>query len=136
MNAPYCLFNYTSPCTCACVNELRTYTLHTIVFSSLVPPPSISISADGLGMPLYQGTARNLTCSHAVDPSVDTSYTADVTFSGPSGNEADQTGRFIFFPINTTDTGRYTCIVSITSEDQFVNDVSHSTTRIFTVEGV
>ena len=90
-------------------------------------------------MPLYQGTARNLTCSHAVDPSVDTSYTADFIFTGPSGNEDHSTGRFAiinFSPIDTTDTGNYTCIVSITSEDQFVNDVSHSSTKTFTVEGV
>ena len=111
-------------------------TIIQLSFLLVVPPPSITISADGLGMPLYQGTARNLTCSHAVDPSVDTSYTAHVIFTGPSGNEAHSTGRFNFFPIDTTDTGKYTCIVSITSEDQFVDGISNSTTRIFSVEGV
>ena len=93
--------------------------LHIYFPSVPVPTPSISVSNTGT---VYAGTPLSLTCDYTLSPSVDTSPDIAVTWM-VNGTAVDTTPDRIsidgatlsFSPVATSDSGRYTCELSVTA---------------------
>ena len=86
-----------------------------------MPTPSVMNST------LVAGTNTNLTCVYILEPplSVEATITwtvngVDLTTSGSSGISVEGT-YLVFFPLTTSDTGTYTCTLSLkTSNESFI----------------
>ena len=96
-----------------------------IYFSSVpVPTPSISVSNTGT---VYAGTLLSLTCDYNLSPSVDISPDIAVAWT-VNGRAVDTTPDRIsidgatlsFSPVATSDSGRYTCELSVTASQTHV----------------
>lgn len=81
------------------------------------PNPSISHSA------LIAGTEGNLTCGYTLSPSVDTHLMVDTSWMANSSKLATTRDERItisgstltFSPLNTSDSGRYTCTLTLSA---------------------
>ena len=88
------------------------------VLSWLVESPSLSTSREPNGM-LYVNQSVNLTCTATLPQHVDTSVTVVVTWTGPRGflsgitmeTQETYTNTATVNPLQTTDSGSYTCSV-------------------------
>ena len=89
-----------------------------------VPTPSIIVSnADNL----YIGTSLNLTCGYTLSPSVNTTVQAAVTWmvdgiavdTSPGRISTDE-ATLSFSPVATSDTGNYTCTLTISTSQTHV----------------
>ena len=96
-----------------------------LYFSSVpVPTPSISVSNTGT---VYAGTLLSLTCNYTLSPLVDTSPDIAVAWM-ENGRAVDTTPDRIsidgatlsFSPVATSDSGRYTCELSVTASQTHV----------------
>ena len=87
--------------------------------SSSVPVP-ISVSITGT---VYAGTLLSLTCDYTLSPSVDTSPDIAVAWmvdgravdTTPGRISIDGVDTLIFSPVATSDSGRYTCELHVTT---------------------
>ena len=96
-----------------------------------VPAPDVAISLSTQGT-IHQGTSLTLTCTATVDTSVNTGFDVNVTWS--STNTAALSGQFTtvsdrmgsghqftrtvtLSPVDTTDSGGYTCTATATPTD-------------------
>ena len=100
----------------------------------IVPPPSVSVNSSSSA---YAGTNFSLMCTIQLSTAVDTTVVINSTWCGPLGIPAGTrvvstaptgTGAryqtiLMFRPLNTSDSGNYTCeaTVSPSSESQFIN---------------
>ena len=98
-----------------------------------VPPPSVSVSNSS---GTYAGTNFNLTCTIELNTAVDTPVVvnsiwrgpvviptgAHVVASEPTGTGARYQTILMFRPLNTSDSGNYTCEVTVSPppESQFI----------------
>ena len=91
------------------------------VHLSTVPPPSVSVTNS---RSTYAGTNFNLTCTIELNTAVDTPVVVNSTWHGPVviptgtrvvASEPTGTGaRYLMFrPLNTSDSGHYTCEVTV-----------------------
>ena len=89
-----------------------------------VPTPTPFISASSS---LVAGAPLNLTCDYTLSPSVDTNVTASSvwTVNGTTVATSEDGGRIssdelslVFSPLTTSDTGRYTCTLTLTASPQ------------------
>ena len=103
------------------------------VHLSTVPPPSVSVTNSS---ETYAGTNFNLTCTIELNTAVDTPVVVNSTWHGPvvipTGTRviaSEPTGTGIryqtilmFRPLNTSDSGNYTCEVTVSPspELQFI----------------
>ena len=92
-----------------------------------VPVPTPSITASPSTGALYAGTSLSLTCDYTLSPSVDTtSQTAVVWMIGgaavdTSPGRISATGDTLSFsPLATSDTGSYTCQLTVTTQQTHV----------------
>ena len=117
-------------------NVLCVLCLHiTSMFVVLtVPPPSVSVTNSS---GTYAGTNFNLTCTIELNTAVDTPVVVNSTWRGPLGVPAGThviasgptaTGAryqtiLMFRPLNTSDSGNYTCEVTVSPspESQFIS---------------
>ena len=84
-----------------------------------VPTPSIAVSTENR----TAGTSLTLTCDYTLSPSVDTTVETEVVWTvngSPVATSADDhisiSGvSLIFSPLTTSDTGTYTCTLTITT---------------------
>ena len=99
-----------------------------------VPPPSVSVTNTSR---TYAGTNFNLTCTIELNPAVDTTVVINSTWRGPLGvpagtrvvaSELTGTGAryrtiLMFRPLNMSDSGNYTCEVTVSPspESQFIS---------------
>ena len=99
----------------------------------IVPPPSVNVTNSSA---TYAGTNFNLTCTIELNTAVDTPVVVNSTWHGPLGiptgtrviaSEPIGTGAryqttLMFRPLNTSDSGHYTCeaTVSPSPESQFI----------------
>ena len=74
--------------------------------------------------PRYAGTSFSLTCDFTLNPSVDTSPATAVSWrvSGTAINTSSDRitasgDRLIFSPLATSDSGSYTCEVTVTAQE-------------------
>ena len=104
-----------------------------------VPSPSISVSNTGS---VYAGTLLSLTCDYTLSPSVDTSPNIVVAWM-VNGRAVDTTpGRISidgatlsFSPVATSDSGRYTCELHVTtSQIHVTTDRSRQSAEDITVQ--
>ena len=97
---------------------------------STVPPPSVSVTNSSA---TYAGTNFNLTCTIELNTTVDTPVVVNSTWHGPvviptgtrvTASEPTGTGAryLMFLPLNTSDSGNYTCEVTVSPspESQFI----------------
>ena len=91
--------------------------------SPTVPAPTPSITASPSTGVLYAGTTLSLTCDYTLSPSVDTApQTAVVWMVGgaavdTSSGRISATGDTLSFsPLATSDTGSYTCELTVTAQ--------------------
>ena len=92
-----------------------------ILHSHAVPMVSIVTSGSA---PLYAGTSFSLTCNFTLSPSVDTSPATAVSWR-VSGTAVDTSSDRItasgdslsFSPLATSDSGSYTCEVTVTTQE-------------------
>ena len=89
-----------------------------------VPTPFITLSNTDT---VYAGTALNLTCDYTLSPSVDiTPQTAvawmvdGVTVDISPSRIATDGATLIFSPLTTSDTGSYTCTLTVTASQTHV----------------
>ena len=89
-----------------------------------VPPPSVNVTNSSR---TYAGTNFNLTCTIELNTAVDTPVVVNSTWCGPLGiptgtrvvaSEPTETGAryqtiLMFRPLNTSDSGNYTCEVTV-----------------------
>ena len=103
------------------------------VLFSAVPPPSVSVTNSS---DIYAGTNFNLTCTIELNTAVNTPVVVNSTWHGPMEiptdtrvNASEPTGTgakyqtiLMFRPLNTSDSGHYTCeaTVSPSPESQFI----------------
>ena len=101
---------------------------------STVPPPSVSVTNTSR---TYAGTNFNLTCAIELNTAVDTQVVINSTWRGPmviptgprvvasapTGTGARYQTILMFRPLNTSDSGNYTCEVTVSPspESQFIN---------------
>ena len=92
-----------------------------------VPVPTPSITASPSTGALYAGTSLSLTCDYTLSPSVDTApQTAVVWMVGgaavdTSPGRISATGDTLSFsPLATSDTGSYTCELTVTAQQTHV----------------
>ena len=92
-----------------------------------VPVPTPSITASPSTGALYAGTSLSLTCDYTLSPSVNTSaQTAVVWMVGgaavdTSSGRISATGDTLSFsPLATSDTGSYTCQLTVTAQQTHV----------------
>ena len=99
-----------------------------------VPPPSVNVTNSSR---TYAGTNFNLTCTIELNIAVDTPVVINSTWRGPVvisagthvvASEPNGTGAryqtiLMFRPLNTSDSGNYTCEVTVSQspESQFIN---------------
>ena len=116
------------------------------VHLSTVPPPSVSVTNSSF---TYAGTNFNLTCTIQLNTAVDTPVVVNSTWHGPveiptgtrvTASEPTGTGaRYLMFrPLNTSDSGHYTCEVTVSpsNESQFITASTPGNSTLFvTVEG-
>ena len=107
--------------------------LYTYVYLSTVPPPSVNVTNSSR---TYAGTNFNLTCTIELNTAVDTPVVINSTWRGPvviptgtrvvasapNGTGALNQTILMFHPLNTSDSGNYTCeaTVSPSPESQFI----------------
>ena len=137
---------------------VRKIRYNTINILSTVPPPSMVISHSPSTGPIYESTNFNLTCTSTLPSVVDTTVSATVVWFDPQGNTIPvETRRMIinvtsngnnefestlvFLPIdngdhnsNFNDTGRYTCRMTIISNDPLIISGINSTTDTISVQ--
>ena len=119
---------------------------HTIVIalshSPAVPAPTVSLMASR-DAPLHVGTSFSLTCDVNLSPSVDSSPSIAVSWR-VSGTAVDTSSDRItalrdslsFNPLDTSDSGSYTCEVTVTAQDHTtVEGPGQSAAVEVTVEG-
>ena len=98
-----------------------------------VPPPSVSVTNSSR---TYAGTNFNLTCTIELNTAVDTPVVINNTWHGPvvipagtrvvasapTGTGARYQNILMFRPLNTSDSGNYTCEVTVSPspESQFI----------------
>ena len=91
-----------------------------------VPAPTPEITANVTGT-VSAGAPFNLTCDYTLSPSVDTDIQTEVTWTvnGTTVATSEDGGRIssdgvslIFSPLTTSDTGRYTCTLTLTASPQ------------------
>ena len=98
-----------------------------------VPPPSVSVTNSS---GTYAGTNFNLTCAIKLNTAVDTTVVINSTWHGPvviptgprvvasapTGTGSRYQTILMFCPLNTSDSGNYTCeaTVSPSPESQFI----------------
>ena len=98
-----------------------------------VPPPSINVTNSSS---TYAGTNFNLTCTIELNTAVDTTVVVNSTWHGPvviptgtrviasepTGTGARYQTTLMFHPLNTSDSGHYTCEVTVSPspESQFI----------------
>ena len=114
-----------------------------------VPPPSVSVTNSS---GTYAGTNFSLTCTIELNTAVDTPVVVNSTWHGPvviptgtrvNGSEPiDTAARYqttlMFCPLNTSDSGHYTCEVTVSPspESQFITaSTAGSGTLFVAVEG-
>ena len=120
-----------------------------------VPPPSVSMTNSS---GTYAGTNFNLTCTIELNKAVDTPVVVNSTLvvnstwhgpvmiptgtrviaSEPTGTGARYQTTLMFRPLNTSDSGNYTCevTVSLSPESQFINASTAGRGSLFvTVQG-
>ena len=114
-----------------------------------VPSPSVSVTNSSR---TYAGTNFNLTCTIELNPAVDTPVVVNSTWHGPmvipagtrvvasapTGTGARPQTILMFRPLNTSDSGSYTCeaTVSPSPESQFINgSTAAGDTLSVTVQG-
>ena len=119
------------------------------VHLSTVPPPSVSVTNSSA---TYAGTNFNLTCTIELNTAVDTPVVVNSTWHGPvviptgtriiasepTGTGARYQTILMFRPLNTSDSGHYTCeaTVSPSPESQFITaSTAGSGTLSVTVQG-
>ena len=92
-----------------------------------VPVPTPSITASPSTGALYAGTSLSLTCDYILSSSVDTTpQTAVVWMVGgaavnTSPGRISATGdTHSFFPLATSDTGNYTCQLTVTTQQTHI----------------
>ena len=96
-----------------------------------VSPPSVSVTNSS---GTYAGTNFNLTCTIQLNPAVDIPVVVNSTWRGPvgvphviasapTGTGARYQTILMFRPLNTSDSGNYTCeaTVSPSPESQFIS---------------
>ena len=116
---------------------------------STVPPPSVSVTHSSS---TYAGTNFNLTCTIELNTAVDTTVVVNSTWHGPvviptgtrvNASEPTSTGAryqttLMFRPLNTSDSGNYTCEVTVSPspESQFITGSAPGSGTLFVaVEG-
>ena len=91
---------------------------------SAVPTPTPFIRMSGS---FVAGTISNLTCNYTLSQSVDTALSASAvwTVNGTAVATSEDGGRIssdglslVFSPLTTSDTGRYTCTLTLTASPQ------------------
>ena len=103
--------------------------LNNIIFIHLssvpVPTPSISVSRNS--DVLYAGTTLSLTCDYTLSPSVDTTPQTAVTWmvdgvavDTSPGRISTDGATLSFSPLATSDTGSYTCTLTVTTSQTHV----------------
>ena len=114
-----------------------------------VPPPSVSVTNSS---GTYAGTNFTLTCTIELRTAVDTQVVVNSTWRGPvgiptgtrvvasapTGTGARYQTILMFRPLNTSDSGNYTCeaTVSPSPESQFISgSTAGSDTLSVTVQG-
>ena len=95
-----------------------------ILLSVPVPTPSIIISSTDT---VYAGTTLSLTCDYTLSPSVDTISQRGVTWMVDSvavdtslGRISSDGATLSFSPLATSDTGNYTCTLTVTTSQTHV----------------
>ena len=99
-----------------------------------VPPPSVSVTNSSS---TYAGTNFNLTCTIELNTAVDTPVVINSTWRGPvviatgtrvvasapTGTGARYQSILMFRPLNTSDSGNYTCEVTVSPSpgSQFIS---------------
>ena len=94
-------------------------------FSSVpVPTPSITISSTDT---VYAGTTLSLTCDYTLSSSVDTISQKEVTWmvdgvvvDTSPGRISSDGATLSFSPLATSDTGNYTCTLTVTASQTHV----------------
>ena len=89
-----------------------------------VPTPSITVSTTDT---VYAGTTLSLSCDYTLSPSVDTTLQTAVTWmvdgvavdTSPGRISADG-ATLSFSPLATSDTGNYTCTLTVTASQTHV----------------
>lgn len=123
--------------------------------SATVPQPRVEVTTLRSSSPLYAGSGLTLTCAVEIDASVDIPYTLTVTWlkSGAIINSNDRTtisnitrlssfsfdSRLSFNPLSSaSDSGTYTCQVSLSPESPFtlVQGASQTDVETITVQGI
>ena len=77
---------------------------------------------------VYAGTPLNLTCDYSLSPSVDTDLQTLVTWTvndttvdtSENGHISSDGVSLIFSPLTTSDTGRYTCTLTLSPQTPHV----------------
>ena len=95
-----------------------------ILLSVPVPTPSITISSTDT---VYAGTTLSLTCDYTLSPSVDTISQRAVTWMVDGvavdtslGQISSDGATLSFSPLATSDTGNYTCTLTVTTSQTHV----------------
>ena len=119
------------------------------MLSFIVSPPSVSIVADPLTVPIYESTSYLLTCKATVNTTiVNTPVTGSVVWTDPRGNviPTNETRRqvipptgnrlasmLLFQPIDTghnNDSGTYTCQMIINSDNSLISSSQPTNTTL------
>ena len=79
------------------------------------------------------GTNTNLTCYYILEPPLTVEATVTWTVNGDELTTSDNSGisvegtYLVFSPLTTSDTGTYTCTLSLTSNEPFVTFIQEKT---------
>ena len=110
---------------------------------STVPVPTLMITANVTGS-VSAGTPLNLTCDYTLSPSVDTDTSASAVWTvngtavvvSEDGRVSSDGLSLIFSPLTTSDTGRYTCTLTLSPQTPHVTvqGPAHSEEEVITVQ--
>ena len=130
-----------------------------LLFSSLVPPPLITVAIKPAVDPIYSSTAVNLTCTAVLAEEVDTATMAMATWTGSLGQQPTDPSRIsvipaisvgartfesvlVFYPVHfKEDNGSHTCQMIITSntmdflQDSLIENTTNSENTTIVVKG-
>ena len=115
-----------------------------MLIASTVPAPAVSVYLNTNEDSVYQGTELVITCTATVDNAVNTRINVNmmwsskpakimngqyITINDTSSSGLEYTSTVTIRPVNTTDSGSYTCTVSVSPTIPHTDNITSSMTK-------
>ena len=115
-----------------------------MLIASTVPAPAVSVYLNTNEDSVYQGTELVITCTATVDNAVNTRINVNmmwssepaeimtiqyITINDTSSSGLEYTSTVTIRPVNTTDSGSYTCTVSVSPTIPHTDNIISSMTK-------